>query len=72
MPSKLNDDPFISFIEATIDSEDTLTATAYIVVVDVRGERGLGGDLATTLVPNRSIYLGGNLMIKINEDETYL
>ena len=42
---------------------------AYIKVVDAGGERDLGGNLATTLVPNRSIYLGGNLVLKINEEE---
>ena len=49
-----------------------MTDEAYIKVVDVRGERNLGGQLATTLVPNRSIYLGGNLVLKINEEESYL
>ena len=38
----------------------------------MRGERDLGGRLATTLVSNRSIYLGGNLVLKIDEDESYL
>ena len=49
-----------------------MTEEAYIKVVDVGGERDLGGQLATTLVPNRSIYLGGNLVLKINEEESYL
>ena len=47
-----------------------MPAAAYIKVIDAAGERYLGGNLATNLVPNRSIYLGGNLVMKINEDET--
>ena len=49
-----------------------MTAAAYIKVIDAGGERDLGGDLATTLVPNRSIHIGGNLLMIIQEEETYL
>lgn len=38
--------------------------------MDSSGERDIGA--TSKFFPNRSVYLGGNLVIKINESETYL
>ena len=70
-PSKLGGaDPFISFIEAKNESDSVPNTYAYLKVIDSTGVRDLG--ISTTMLPNRSVYLGGNLIIRINEAETSL
>jgi len=68
--SRLSSDPFISFIEAKLESHTVPATYAYLKVVDGSGLRDLG--FSDSLVPNRSLYLGGDLIIRINKDETEL
>ena len=68
--SKLVADPFISFIEARTTEESQPAAYAYLRVVDTSGVRDLG--ISTTFLPNRSIYLGENLVLRINQALTNL
>ena len=70
MPSKLPTESFISFIEARSSEDLQPNPYAYLKVVDRYGLRDIG--LSSTLVPNRSIYLGEDLVIRIKEDETSL
>ena len=70
-PSKLGaSDSFISFIEAKNDADTTPASYAYLKVVDSSGIKDLG--ISSTFLPNRSIYLGGTLIIKIKEAENSL
>jgi len=66
--SKLTNDQFISFIEAKADTDSTPAAYAYLKVVDAKGVRDLG--LNSILLPNRSLYLGGELILRVNEAQT--
>lgn len=70
MPSKLPAESFISFIEARSSEDLQPNPYAYLKVVGRYGLRNVG--LNSVLMPNRSIYLGENLVIRIKEDETSL
>lgn len=63
-------DSFISFIEAKNPEDIKPKPYAYLKVVDASGVRDLG--ISTTFMPNRSIYLGGSLIMKIKEEENSL
>ena len=63
-------DPFISFIEARTESDAEPAAYAYLRVVDVNGERDVG--ITGQFLPNRSIYLGGSLIFRVNQAITNL
>lgn len=39
-------------------------------MVDTSGLRNVG--ITTTFIPNRSLYMGGNLALRVNEAETNL
>ena len=70
-PSKLGSvDSFISFIEAKNENDLAPTSYAFLVVVDADGVRDVG--ISGAFLPNRSIYLGADLMIKIKSSETSL
>ena len=69
-PSKLTNEAFISFIEARTESDAKPATYAYLRVVDATGLRDQG--ISTTFMPNRSIFLGDELVLKVNEAETNL
>jgi len=69
-PSKLRDDPFISFVEARAQTDLEPAAYAYVKVVDKLGVRDLG--ISTTFLPNRSIYIGNNLLLKVTQAQSNL
>ena len=48
--------------------EASPAAYAYLRVVDATGVRDLG--ISSTFVPNMSIYLGNNLVLRINQAMT--
>ena len=64
-PSKLTNEAFISFIEARTESDAKPATYAYLRVVDATGLRDQG--ISTTFIPNRSIFLGDGLVLKVNE-----
>ena len=64
--SKLEDDPFISFMEASQESQTTVPPYANLKVVDYGGVRSIG---VSSLVPSMSIYLGGDLIMEISNTE---
>ena len=71
MPSKLGaSENFISFIEARSDEDPQPNRYAYLRVVNANGLLDIG--LTGILMPNRSIYLGQSLVIRITDDETRL
>ena len=70
VPSKLPTESFISFIEARSSEDLQPNQYAYLKVVGKYGLRNIG--LNSILMPNRSIYLGEDLVIRIKEDETRL
>ena len=68
--SKLVNDPFISFIEARTVEDIEPATFAFVKVVDANGVRELG--ISSKFLPNRSIYLGSNLVLRVNEAESNL
>ena len=67
-PSKLSGDAFISFIEAKRETDEKPAAYAYLKVVNYEGLQDIG--IGDELVPNRSIYMGDSLVLRISEAET--
>ena len=67
-PSKLSGDAFISFIEAKRETDEKPAAYAYLKVVNHIGLQDIG--IGDELVPNRSIYMGDSLALRISEAET--
>ena len=68
--SKLVNDPFISFVEARTEEDIEPATFAFVKVVDKDGVRDLG--ISSKFLPNRSIYLGSNLVLRVNEAESNL
>ncbi len=68
--SKLVNDPFISFVEARTVIDTKPATFAYVKVVDKDGVRELG--ISSKFLPNRSIYLGSKLVLRVNEAESNL
>ena len=69
-PSKITSDAFISFIEARVETDAEPAPYAYLRVVDSTGLRDQG--ISTTFIPNRSIYIGDGLILKVNQAQTNL
>ena len=68
--SKLTTEPFISFIEATKDTDTSPGAYAYLKIVGTSGVVDKG--LSSTFLPNQSVYIGDGLMIKIKSSKKEL
>ena len=63
-------DPFISFVEARTEEEVEPNVYAYVKVVDKNGVRELG--ISSLFLPNRSVYIGNNLVLRVNQAHSNL